>query len=284
MMEGISYIAATEVPMVLVDVMRGGPGLGNIAPAQSDYHQAVYGGGHGDYHPIVLAPASVQEAIDLTVLSFDLAEKYRNLVFVLADGSVGQMMEPAELPEMRPVVRKDWDWAVTGKGDRKRRILSSIYINPREEEVANYRMQKTWQTIQKNEVRYKEYFLDDAEYVVVGFGTAGRVALSAVRAARQAGIKVGLLRPVSLSPYPFDVLDELARRAKAFLVVEMNQGQMLTDVQLAVKGRIPVEFYGRPGGVVPFPEEIFRELKRMTTTKLSVVSDPRIAWLERMTA
>jgi 2-oxoglutarate ferredoxin oxidoreductase subunit alpha len=284
MQEGISYIAGTEIPAVLINVMRGGPGLGNIAPAQSDYHQAVYGGGHGDYHPIVLAPSSVQEAIDLTVLSFDLAEKYRNLVFVLADGSVGQMMEPAELPEMRPVVRKDWDWAVNGKGNRERRILSSIYINPREEEIANYRMQKTWQTIQKNEVRYKEYFLDDAEYVVVGFGTAGRVALSAVRAARQSGMKVGLLRPVSLSPYPFDVLDQLASRAKAFLVVEMNQGQMLTDVQLAVKGRIPVEFYGRPGGVVPFPEEIFRELKRMTSTNLSIVSDPRVAWLERMTA
>jgi 2-oxoglutarate ferredoxin oxidoreductase subunit alpha len=284
MQEGISYIAGTEIPAVLINVMRGGPGLGNIAPAQSDYYQSVYGGGHGDYHPIVLAPASVQEAIDLTVLSFDLAEKYRNLVFVLADGSVGQMMEPAELPEMRPVIRKDWDWAVTGKGKRERRILTSIYINPPAEEIANYRMQKTWQTIQKNEVRYKEYFLDDAEYVVVGFGTAGRVALSAVRMARQLGLKIGLLRPVSLSPFPFAALDELASRVTAFLVVEMNQGQMLTDVQLAVKGRIPIEFYGRPGGVVPFPEEIFREIQRMTTTSLSVASDPRVAWLERMTA
>jgi 2-oxoglutarate ferredoxin oxidoreductase subunit alpha len=226
----------------------------------------------------------VQEAIDLTVLSFDLAEKYRNLVFVLADGSVGQMMEPAELPEMRPVIRQDWDWAVTGKGKRERRILTSIYINPQVEEIANYRMQKTWQTIQKNEVRYKEYFLDDAEYVVVGFGTAGRVALSAVRAARQRGIKVGLLRPVSLSPFPFAALEELVSRASAFLVVEMNQGQMLTDVQLAVKGRIPIEFYGRPGGVVPYPEEIFRELERMTTTSLVVETDPRVAWLKRMTA
>jgi 2-oxoglutarate ferredoxin oxidoreductase subunit alpha len=282
MQEGISYIAGTEIPAVLINVMRGGPGLGNIAPAQSDYYQAVYGGGHGDYHPIVLAPSSVQEAIDLTVLSFDLAEKYRNLVFILADGSVGQMMEPAELPEMRQVIRREWDWAVTGKGKRERRVLSSIYINPREEEIANYRMQKTWQTIQKNEIRYKDYYLDDAEYVVVGFGTAGRVSLSAVRAMRQRGIRVGLLRPVSLSPFPFAILDELATRAKAFLVVEMNQGQMLTDVQLAVKGRVPVEFYGRPGGVVPFPEEIFRELERMTTTKLKIAVDPRVAWLERM--
>ena len=284
MQEGISYIAGTEIPAVLINVMRGGPGLGNIAPAQSDYYQAVYGGGHGDFHPIVLAPSSVQEAIDLTVLSFDLAEKYRNLVFILADGSVGQMMEPAELPEMRPVLRQNWDWAVTGKGKRERRVLSSIYINPYDEEIANFRMQKTWQTIQQNEVRYKEYFLDDADFVVVGFGTAGRVALSAVRAARQLGIKAGLLRPVSLSPFPFAALDQLANQATAFLVVEMNQGQMLTDVQLAVRGRVPIEFYGRPGGVVPFPEEIFREIKRITTTKLSVVADPRVAWLERMTA
>lgn len=284
MQEGISYIAGTEIPAVLINVMRGGPGLGNIAPAQSDYFQAVHGGGHGDYHPIVLAPASVQEAIDLTVLSFDLAEKYRNLVFVLADGSVGQMMEPAELPEMRPVVRKEWDWAVGGKGNRERRILSSIYINPALEEVANYRMQKTWQTIQQNEIRYKEYYLDDAEFVVVGFGTAGRVALSAVRMARQKGIKVGLLRPVSVSPFPYAVLDELSKRVAAFLVVEMNQGQMLMDVQLAVKGRIPVEFYGRPGGVVPFPEEIFRELERVTCSRLQIDEDPRIAWLKRMMA
>ena len=284
MQEGLSYIAGTEIPAVLINVMRGGPGLGNIAPAQSDYFQAVHGGGHGDYHPIVLAPSSVQEAIDLTVLSFDLAEKYRNLVFVLADGSVGQMMEPAELPEMRPVIRKDWDWAVTGKGQRERRFLTSIYIDPPAEEQANYRMQKTWQTIQKNEVRYKEYYLDDAEYIVVGFGTAGRVALSAVRAMRHSGVKVGLLRPVALSPYPYAIIEELTSRAKAFLVVEMNQGQMLTDVQLAVKGRVPVEFYGRPGGMVPFPEQILKELKRITTTNLSIVSDPRIAWLERMTA
>jgi len=285
MSEGISYIAGTEIPTVLINVMRGGPGLGNIAPAQSDYYQAVYGGGHGDYHPIVLAPASVQEAIDLTVLSFDLAEKYRNLVFILADGSVGQMMEPAELPPMRPVIRKDWDWAVTGKGKRERRILSSIYINPNEEEIANYRMVQTWRAIQKNEVRYKEYYLEDAEYVVVGFGTAGRIALSAVRSARQAGIKVGLLRPVSLSPFPFAALEELAGRASAFLVTEMNSGQMLTDVQLAVKGRIPVEFYGRPGGVVPFPEEILKEIKRMASSRtLSANTDPREAWIERVIA
>jgi 2-oxoglutarate/2-oxoacid ferredoxin oxidoreductase subunit alpha len=284
MMEGTSYIAGTEVPAVLINVQRGGPGLGNIAPSQADYHQAIRGGGHGDYHPIVLAPASVQEAIDLTVLSFDLAEKYRNLVYILADGSVGQMMEPAELPEMRPVVRKDWDWATNGQPGRERRILTSIYLDPPLEEKANYRMLQTWQNIQQNEILYKEYFTDDAEFVIVGFGTAGRVALSAVRAARQMGLKVGLFRPVSVSPFPYDELEKLASKASAFLVVELNQGQMLDDVQLAVKGRIPVEFYGRPGGMVPFPDEILREIKRMTTSKLSVVTDPRVAWLRRAMA
>lgn len=284
MLEGISYIAGTELPVVLINVMRGGPGLGNIAPAQSDYNQAVHGGGHGDYPRIVLAPASVQEAIDLTVASFDLAEKYRCVTMLIADGNVGQMMEPAELPEMRPIVRKDWPWATNGAQGRPRRVLSSIYIDPPAEEVANLRMLKTWQEIKKNEVRYKEYFLEDADFVVVGFGTAGRIALSAVRTARQQGIKVGLLRPITVSPFPFDALDELASRAQGFLVTEMNMGQMLQDVQLAVKGRAPVEFYGRTGGVVPFPDEILQEIQRMATTKLSLTADPRQAWLERMLA
>ncbi|MBI3163007.1 MAG: 3-methyl-2-oxobutanoate dehydrogenase subunit VorB, partial [Chloroflexi bacterium] len=241
MMEGISYIAGTEIPAVLVNVMRGGPGLGNIAPAQSDYNQAVHGGGHGDYPRIVLAPASVQEAIDLTVLSFDLAEKYRMVAMVILDGSVGQMMEPAEMPEMKPILRKDFEWATNGALNRERRILTSIYINPPDEEVINFRLLKRWQEVQANEIRYKEYFLEDAEFVVVGFGTAGRIALSAVRAARAQGIKVGLFRPVAVSPFPYQALDQLAGRASAFLVVEMNMGQMLEDVRLAVRGRVPVE-------------------------------------------
>lgn len=284
MQEGISYIMGTEIPVVLVNVMRGGPGLGNIAPAQGDYNQAVHGGGHGDYHAIVLAPSTIQEAIDLTVLSFDLAERYRTVCMVIADGSIGQMMEPAELPEMQPVKRRDYDWATNGAIGRPRRILSSIYIDPNEEEIANLRMFKRWLEIQKNEIRYKEYYLEDADYVVVGFGTAGRVAVSAVRAARQQGIKVGLLRPVTVSPFPYQVLDELSKRAQAFLVVEMNMGQMLDDVQLAVKGRAPVEFYGRPGGVVPFPDEILAEIKRLATTELKVEADPRHSWFNRMSA
>ena len=283
MMEGVSYIAGTEVPAVLINVMRGGPGLGNIAPAQGDYNQAVHGGGHGDYQPIVLAPASVQEAIDLTVLSFDLAEKYRAICMLILDGCVGQMMEPAEMPEMKPVHRENWDWNTDGKmGKRERRILTSIYLDPIEEEKLNLRLLNRWKSIQANEVRYKEYFLDDAEIVIVGFGTAGRVALSAVRTAREQGIKVGLLRPITVSPFPSEVIDQLAGRADAFLVTEMNSGQMLEDVRLAVKGRAPVEFYGRLGGVVPFPDEILNEIHRMVKSKLSANIHPRDAWLERM--
>ncbi|MDX1436515.1 MAG: 3-methyl-2-oxobutanoate dehydrogenase subunit VorB, partial [Anaerolineales bacterium] len=202
MMEGISYIAGTEIPVVLVDVMRGGPGLGNIAPSQGDYNQIVHGGGHGDYHPIVLAPASVQEAVDLTVLAFDLAEKYRTIAVVLIDGSIGQMMEPARLPEMQPVRVTRPDWAVTGTKGRERRMLSSIYLDPADEEDANIRMLTRWRAVQKHEVRFRGDFLDDSELVVVAFGTAGRVALSAVRAARAEGFKVGLLRPITLSPFP----------------------------------------------------------------------------------
>lgn len=284
MMEGISYIAGTEVPAVFINVMRGGPGLGNIAPAQSDYYQAVRGGGHGDYHAIVLAPGSVQEAIDLTVLSFDLAEKYRSLAFVLTDGSMGQMMEPAELPEMRPVKRQETDWIVSGTPGRPRRLLSSIYLEPLEEEKANLRMLKNWKTICENEVRYKEYYLDDAEFVIIGFGTSGRVALSAVRAARAKGIKVGLLRPITVSPFPTKAIEALVPQAQAFLVVEMNAGQMLEDVQLAVRGRVPVEFYGRPGGVVPFADDVLHEIERVSTAKLSADSDPRMAWLDRALA
>jgi 2-oxoglutarate/2-oxoacid ferredoxin oxidoreductase subunit alpha len=285
MMEGLSYIAGTEIPAVLVNVMRGGPGLGNIAPAQGDYNQAVHGGGHGDYKPIVLAPASVQEAIDLTVLSFDLAEKYRAICMIILDGCVGQLMEPAQMPEMKPVQRADWDWATNGKmGKRERRILTSIYLDPIQEEKTNLRLLARWKAIQKNEVRYKEYFLDDAEFVIIGFGTAGRVALSAVRTARQQGIKVGLLRPITVSPFPRQIIDQLSGRVNGFLVTEMNSGQMLEDVRLSVKGRVPVEFYGRMGGVVPFPDEILQEIQRMVTGPLSVETNPREEWFERMMA
>ena len=285
MMEGLSYIAGTEIPAVLVNVMRGGPGLGNIAPSQADYNQAVHGGGHGDYRNIVLAPASVQEAADLMGLAFDLAEKYRMISMVILDGSIGQMMEPITLPEMNPVRRKDWEWATNGRmGKRARRVLTSIYLDPIEEEITNLRLLSRWKQVQAAEVRYKEYFLDDAEFVIIGFGTAGRVSLSAVRAARQQGMKVGLLRPITVSPFPVKVVEELASRVQGLLVVEMNSGQMLEDVRLTVQGRVPVEFYGRLGGVVPFPGEILREIHRVVAAKGKVETDPRQAWYERMTA
>ena len=283
MMEGLSYIAGTEVPAVLVNVMRGGPGLGNIAPSQGDYNQAVHGGGHGDYQPIVLAPASVQEAIDLTVMSFDLAERYRAICMIILDGSIGQMMEPAQMPEMKQIQRANWDWATDGRmGKRERRILTSIYLDPIQEERTNLRLLGRSKTIRQNEVRYKEYFLDDAEYVIIGFGTAGRVALSAVRTARQKGIKVGLLRPITVSPFPIEAIRQLSGSVSGFLVTEMNSGQMLDDVRLAVEGRVPVEFYGRLGGVVPFPDEILHEIERIASSNLNVDADPRDAWLERM--
>ena len=282
MMEGLSYIAGTEVPAVLIDVMRGGPGLGNIQPSQGDYNQTVRGGGHGDYHPIVLAPASVQEAIDLTVLAFDLAEKYRAISIVLADGSIGQMMEPAELPEMRPLRKERPDWAVSGCKGREPRALSSINMNAEDEETFNHHILDRWYKIMTNEVRCKEYYLDDAEIVVIGFGTAGRVALSAVRSLRQSGVHVGLLRPISLSPFPTTDVEEIARSARAILVVEMNTGQMLEDVRLAVGGKLPVEFYGRPGGSVPFPEEIITEIERMNIEPLVTDGDPRLRWRMRL--
>jgi 2-oxoglutarate ferredoxin oxidoreductase subunit alpha len=282
MMEGLSYIAGTELPCVLIDVVRGGPGLGNIAPSQGDYNQMVHGGGHGDYRPLVLAPASVQEAIDLTTLSFELAEKYRAIVFVLADGSIGQMMEPAELPEMQPIRKERPEWAVTGAIGRQRRVLSSIDLQPELEEKTNYRLLERWYEAQEKELRYREYYLDDADFVIIGFGTAGRVALSAVRAARSEGIKVGLLRPITLNPFPITQIKDLAHKAQAILVVEMNSGQMLDDVRLAAENQCPVEFYGRMGGIVPFPDEILDEIRRISKEKLSLGGDPRRRWMVRL--
>ncbi|HEX7393613.1 MAG TPA: 3-methyl-2-oxobutanoate dehydrogenase subunit VorB [Anaerolineaceae bacterium] len=282
MLEGLSYIAGTEVPMVLVDVMRGGPGLGNIAPAQADYNQIVHGGGHGDYYPIVLAPASVQESIDLTVLAFNLAEKYRSIGVVLTDGCLGQMMEPAEMPAMKPLKQVYPNWATTGEPGRERRLLSSINLNPPEQEKTNIRLALRWQKVQANEVRFKGYYLDDARFVVVGFGSSGRVALSAVRAARAEGIPVGLLRPITVKPFPEQVLDELSKQVDGMLVVEMNAGQMLEDVRLATRSRIPVEFYGRMGGVVPLPDEVLTEIHTLVQGPRTTQGHPRDRWLARL--
>ena len=282
MQEGLSYISCTELPVVVVDVVRGGPGLGNIAPSQADYNQATRGGGHGEYHQIVLAPASVQEAIDLTTLAFDLAEKYRSVVMILMDGSLGQMMEPAELPPFQEIKTDIPDWAVRGVPGRGKHVLTSINIDAPAQELTNIRLMTRWQQIEANEIRYKGYFLEDAEYVVIGYGTAGRISLSAVRAAREKGIKVGLLRPISLAPFPYKVVEDLTEQAKAFLVVEMNNGQMLEDVRLAVAERKPIQFYGRMGGMVPYADDVLQEIDALSAGPLSQEEHPRDRWLAKM--
>jgi 2-oxoglutarate ferredoxin oxidoreductase subunit alpha len=271
MQEGLSYIAGSEVPCVIVDVMRGGPGLGNIAPSQADYFQMVKTAGHGDYKQIVLAPATVQEAIDLTTLAFDLAEKYRTIATLLLDGNLGQMMEPAELPPMQLPRTEVPEWAVSGAKGRKKNLISSIYLVPEELEAFNRKLQAKLATIRQTEVRYKEYMIEGAELIVVAFGTVGRVAQTAVKTARQQGIPVGLLRPLTLWPFPEERLSQLADEARGFLVVEMSAGQMLDDVKIAVAGQCPVEFYGRMGGMVPLPDEVLATIAKLSqmTNKLS---------------
>lgn len=272
MAEGLSYIAASDVPMVLVDVMRGGPGLGNIAPAQQDYFQMVKGGGHGGYRPIVLAPATVQEAIDLTYEAFELAERYRTIVVILTDGTLAQMMEPAELPPMRergsPVSKA---WSLSGARGRERRIFTSVHMSPEEGEAFVHQSARKWDEITANERRCVSDRVDDAEWLLIGFGTAGRVAQSAMRAARAEGHKVGLWRPVSLAPFPTAELKALAPQLRGCLVVEMNTGQMIEDVRLAFDGRVPVSFFGRCGGVVPVPEEVLEAVHTMVETSKEVV-------------
>ena len=282
MQEALSYISGTELPAVIVDVVRGGPGLGNIAPSQADYTQLVHGGGHGEYHLIVLAPASVQEAVDLTGLAFDLAEKYRMVVCLLLDGSLGQMMEPVELPDFKPLRTTPPAYAVGSPDSKERVVLTSINIDPPTQERFNVKMMTRWQEIEKNEVRYKGYYIEDAEYVVIGYGTAGRIALSAVRAAREQGHKIGLLRPISLSPFPTKPVDELANRVKGFLVVEMSNGQMLDDIISITAKRVPVEFYGRMGGMVPYPDEIANAIDGLINGEHDVNADARGKWLATM--
>ena len=264
MQEGLSYIACSEVPAVVGNIMRGGPGLGNVQPSQGDYFQAVKMAGHGDFHPIVLAPASVQEAIDLVVLAFDLAEKYRTIAMVVADGSIGQMMEPAELPPMRPVrpPAERPAWALTGAKGHAPVIITSLFLDAEKLEAVNLRLQAKLRQIEANEVRWKEYLTEDADVLLVAFGTMGRICQTVVREARAKGIQVGLLRPVTLWPFPSARLAELARQVRGMLSVEMNAGQMVEDVRLAVEGRCPVQFYGRMGGIVPLVDEVLPALER----------------------
>jgi 2-oxoglutarate ferredoxin oxidoreductase subunit alpha len=272
MQEGLSYIAGSEVPAVIVDVMRGGPGLGNIAPSQGDYFQMVKMAGHGDFRPIVLAPATVQEAIDLTMLAFELAERYRTIVTVLLDGNLGQLMEPADLPPMRSPQRYTPEWALSGASNRPKRLISSLQLQPEALETANQHVQEKIATIAAGEVRASDYMLDDADLIVVGFGSAGRIAQSAVKAARQQQIRAGLLRPLTLFPFPEWRISQLAGQARAFLVVEMNAGQMLDDVRLAVAGHVPVRFYGRMGGMMPLPDEILEAIVRLDRELVGVGS------------
>lgn len=263
MQEGISYIACAELPCLLININRGGPGLGTIQPSQGDYFQSVKGGGHGDYHLIVLAPASVQEMADFVFLGFDLADKYRNPVLILADGALGQMMERVEFKEYNISKHKlPKPWATTGKTpDREPNVITSLHIQSEEMEKINLRLQQKYRTIEQNEVRYELLNTDDAEYLFVAFGLSARICQKAMDIARNENIKVGLLRPITLYPYPYKILNQMASKIKGVLVVEMNAGQMIEDVKLGVEGKVPVDFYGRMGGIVPTPEEIVSKLK-----------------------
>jgi 2-oxoglutarate/2-oxoacid ferredoxin oxidoreductase subunit alpha len=264
MQEGLSYIAGSGVPCVLVDIMRGGPGLGNIQPSQSDYFQVTRSAGHGDYHPIVLAPATVQEAVDLTYSSFELAFAHRHIVVIAGDGTLGQMMEPVVLPPMRPLPEGRPEWALGSKEPHAPRRISSFYLAPEALEQANLQMQEKLQGIAATQQRWDTYAVEDAEILIVAFGTVARIAQSAVRMARRQGLKVGLFRPISLWPFPAQALAEAAQQMRGLLVVEMNAGQMLEDVRLAVGQDLPTRFFGRMGGMVPLPEEIVYEAQHLS--------------------
>jgi 2-oxoglutarate/2-oxoacid ferredoxin oxidoreductase subunit alpha len=262
MAEAMSYMAGSETPMVLVNVMRGGPGLGSIGPSQSDYFQAVKGHGHGDYRVPVLAPASISEAVELVATAFELAERYRTPVIILADGTMGQAMEPID-PSFRTPARPVLDWALTGANGRPPRVIRSLHLAPEDLERHNQALQAKYATIASNEVRWAGEQLDDAELLIVAYGTAARVARTAVAHARDAGLPVGLFRPISLWPFPEDALRELSSRMRGILTVELSAGQMVEDVRLAVEGRCPVAFHGRTGGMVPSPDEVVAALRAM---------------------
>ena len=269
MSEGLSYIAACALPCLVGNCQRGGPGLGTIQPSQGDYFQACKGGGHGDYHLIVLAPSSVQEMYDIVGLSFDLAFKHRNPVMLLADGAIGQMMEKVVFSEQKPrltdeeVAEQQKDWAACGKRGRKaRNVATSLFLNPEELEVLNNRLQEKYRRIEAEEARWEEFMCDDAEYVLVAFGSSARICSAVVEQAREEGIKLGLLRPITLWPFPSKPLEDMVERGvKGFMSVEMNAGQMVEDVRLAVCGKASVEHYGRTGGVIFTPDEVLEALK-----------------------
>ncbi len=262
--EGISYIAGAELPCLIVNVVRGGPGLGTIQPSQADYFQSTKGGGHGDYRLIVLAPASVQEMADFVKLAFELAFKYRNPAMILSDGVIGQMMEKVELFEQQPRLTEfDQSWVTTGKtADRERNIITSLELDPARQEKHNLKLQAKYRKMEEQEVRYETIMTDDAEYIIVAYGSSARISQKAVQMAREKGIKAGLLRPITLFPFPKKPIEELAGRVKGFLSVEMSAGQMVEDVRLAVNGKVPVEHFGRFGGMIPSPDEVLEALEQ----------------------
>ncbi len=267
MQEGISYMAGAEVPGLIVNVQRGGPGLGTIQPSQSDYFQATRGGGNGDYYVIVLAPNSVQEMADFVDLGFTLAFKYRTPAMILSDGVIGQMMEKVVLPPIKPrrteeEILRECPWATTGRSKgRKPNVITSLELKSEVMEQRNLHLQEKYRKIRENEVRYETKFMDDAEYMIVAFGSAARIAEKAIEMARAEGIKVGLFRPITLWPFPTNEIAAAAAKVKGILVAEINSGQMIDDVRLAVNGKVPVEHYGRLGGIVPEPEEMVKVLK-----------------------
>lgn len=267
--EGLSYMAGTEIPCLVVNVSRGGPGLGTIQPAQSDYFQATKGGGHGDYRLIVLAPASVQEMNDFVGLGFELAFKYRNPVMILSDGVIGQMMEKVELSPYKPrwtdeeIEKISGSWATTGKKGRERHIMTSLELDAHRQEDFNHKLLYKYQKLKENDVRFEKIACDDADYIFVAFGSPARICQKAIQIARSEGIKVGLIRPITLFPFPTAAIAEMTSQVKAILTVEMNTGQMVEDVRLAVEGKVKVEHFGRFGGVIPSPDEIVAALKQL---------------------
>ncbi len=262
MQEGISYIACAEVPCLLVNVNRGGPGLGTIQPGQSDYFQTVKGGGHGDYKLLVLAPSTVQEMADFVGLGFELAFKYRNPIMILTDGALGQMMEKVELEPQKERKFEDLGWSTVGKPKGKeKRVITSLHLKSEQMEETNIHLQKKYKEIEANEVRYEEIMCEDADYMITAYGLMARICTKTAQLAREKGIKVGVLRPITLFPFPKEIIAEYAGKVHGILDVEMNAGQMVEDVRLAVNGKVPVEFYGRMGGIVPDPEEILKALE-----------------------
>lgn len=264
--EGITYIAGAELPCVIVNIVRGGPGLGGIQPAQSDYFQSCKGGGHGDYHLIVLAPDSVQEAVDLTQEAFDIADQYRNPVLILGDGMIGQMMEPVEFRDVKKRTLPEKNWATTGtNGKREHNVINSLFIDPAECEKHNFKLFEKYDLIAKNETRVETYNMEGAEIVFAAYGTTARIVKNAINALAKEGIKAGMIRPITLWPFPTQAYEEAANKAsvKAFLSVEMSMGQMVEDVRLAVNGKKPVYFYGRTGGMVPTPKAIAEQAKKI---------------------